>query len=84
MLIFACVFLQIILIEHLRCSFEAQMENWKTNLAMMAAKERQYMQQSANHKVLLVSFLMFIIVKSHSSFKKVNRNLLVCITSVYD
>ncbi|XP_024032668.1 AUGMIN subunit 1-like, partial [Morus notabilis] len=31
---------------------EVQMENWKTNLAVMAAKERQYMQQSANYKVL--------------------------------
>lgn len=31
---------------------EAQMENWKTNLAVMAAKERQYLQQCANYKVL--------------------------------
>lgn len=30
---------------------EAQMENWKTNLQVMAAKERQYMQQCANYKV---------------------------------
>ncbi|XP_057983380.1 AUGMIN subunit 1-like isoform X2 [Malania oleifera] len=29
---------------------EAQMENWKTNLAVMASKERQYMQQHANYK----------------------------------
>ncbi|EXC35883.1 hypothetical protein L484_000572 [Morus notabilis] len=32
---------------------EVQMENWKTNLAVMAAKERQYMQQSANYKAML-------------------------------
>ena len=30
---------------------EAQMENWKTNLQVMAAKERQYLQQCANYKV---------------------------------
>uniref|UniRef100_A0A7N2M482 HAUS augmin-like complex subunit 1 n=1 Tax=Quercus lobata TaxID=97700 RepID=A0A7N2M482_QUELO len=29
---------------------EAQMENWKTNLQVMAAKERQYLQQCANYK----------------------------------
>ncbi|CAM8912646.1 unnamed protein product [Rhodiola kirilowii] len=29
---------------------EAQMENWKTNLAVMASKERQYLQQHANYK----------------------------------
>ncbi|KAK4749867.1 hypothetical protein SAY87_027316 [Trapa incisa] len=32
---------------------EAQMENWKTNLAVMASKERQYMQQYANYKTAL-------------------------------
>ncbi|KAL5546530.1 hypothetical protein UlMin_006217 [Ulmus minor] len=32
---------------------EAKMENWKTNLAVMAAKERQYLQQSANYKAML-------------------------------
>ena len=34
---------------------EAQMENWKTNLAVMAAKERQYLQQCANYKVQILS-----------------------------
>ncbi|KAL9408939.1 hypothetical protein AB3S75_047344 [Citrus x aurantiifolia] len=32
---------------------EAQMENWKTNLAVMASKERQYLQQYNNYKALL-------------------------------
>lgn len=32
---------------------EAQMENWKTNLAVMASKERQYLQQYSNYKALL-------------------------------
>ncbi|CAI8597730.1 unnamed protein product [Vicia faba] len=32
---------------------KAQMENWSTNLQVMAAKERQYMQQSANYKAVL-------------------------------
>ncbi|KAI4300866.1 hypothetical protein L6164_034194 [Bauhinia variegata] len=32
---------------------EGQMENWKTNLQVMAAKERQYMQQCANYKAML-------------------------------
>ncbi|KAI4348624.1 hypothetical protein L6164_009328 [Bauhinia variegata] len=32
---------------------EGQMENWKTNLQVMAAKERQYLQQSANYKAVL-------------------------------
>lgn len=32
---------------------EAQMENWKTNLGVMASKERQYMQQYNNYKALL-------------------------------
>ncbi|XP_027343685.1 AUGMIN subunit 1 isoform X4 [Abrus precatorius] len=32
---------------------EAQMENWNTNLQVMAAKERQYMQQCANYKAVL-------------------------------
>ncbi|KAJ7976651.1 HAUS augmin-like complex subunit 1 [Quillaja saponaria] len=32
---------------------EVQMENWKTNLQVMAAKERQYMQQCANYKAML-------------------------------
>ncbi|XP_062167823.1 AUGMIN subunit 1 isoform X2 [Alnus glutinosa] len=32
---------------------EAQMENWKTNLQVMAAKERQYLQQCANYKAVL-------------------------------
>ncbi|XP_058755733.1 AUGMIN subunit 1-like [Vicia villosa] len=32
---------------------QAQMENWSTNLQVMAAKERQYMQQSANYKTVL-------------------------------
>ncbi|CAI0544113.1 unnamed protein product [Linum tenue] len=29
---------------------EAQMDNWKTNLAVMASKERQYFQQHSNYK----------------------------------
>uniref|UniRef100_A0A7N2R7C9 Uncharacterized protein n=1 Tax=Quercus lobata TaxID=97700 RepID=A0A7N2R7C9_QUELO len=33
---------------------EAQMENWRTNLQVMAAKERQYLQQCANYKVMPV------------------------------
>ncbi|XP_050228234.1 AUGMIN subunit 1 [Mercurialis annua] len=32
---------------------EAQMENWKTNLAVMASKERQYLQQYSNYKAVL-------------------------------
>ncbi|KAK4766451.1 hypothetical protein SAY87_008093 [Trapa incisa] len=32
---------------------EAQIENWKTNLAVMASKERQYTQQYANYKTAL-------------------------------
>uniref|UniRef100_A0A2P2J1M3 Uncharacterized protein MANES_09G007800 n=1 Tax=Rhizophora mucronata TaxID=61149 RepID=A0A2P2J1M3_RHIMU len=32
---------------------ESQMENWKTNLAVMASKERQYFQQYSNYKALL-------------------------------
>ncbi|MBA0652405.1 hypothetical protein Goklo_019669 [Gossypium klotzschianum] len=32
---------------------DAQMENWKTNLGVMASKERQYMQQYNNYKALL-------------------------------
>nr|KJB40485.1 hypothetical protein B456_007G066400 [Gossypium raimondii] len=32
---------------------DAQMENWKTNLGVMASKERQYMQQFNNYKALL-------------------------------
>ncbi|XP_004501988.1 AUGMIN subunit 1 isoform X1 [Cicer arietinum] len=32
---------------------EAQMESWMTNLQVMAAKERQYMQQSVNYKAML-------------------------------
>lgn len=32
---------------------EAQMENWTTNLAVMASKERQYLQQYANYKAIL-------------------------------
>ncbi|KAJ1394344.1 HAUS augmin-like complex subunit 1 [Sesbania bispinosa] len=32
---------------------EAQMESWNTNLQVMAAKERQYMQQCANFKAVL-------------------------------
>ncbi|XP_007048466.2 PREDICTED: AUGMIN subunit 1 [Theobroma cacao] len=32
---------------------EAQMENWKTNLGVMASKERQYIQQYNNYKALL-------------------------------
>lgn len=32
---------------------EAQMENWKTNLAIMVSKERQYLQQYANYKAIL-------------------------------
>ncbi|XP_054815852.1 AUGMIN subunit 1 [Prosopis cineraria] len=32
---------------------EVQMENWRTNLQVMAAKERQYMQQCANYKAML-------------------------------
>lgn len=32
---------------------DAQMENWKTNLAVMASKERQYLQQYSNYKALL-------------------------------
>ncbi|CAI8597114.1 unnamed protein product [Vicia faba] len=32
---------------------QAQMESWSTNLQVMAAKERQYMQQSANYKAVL-------------------------------
>lgn len=33
---------------------EAQMENWNTNLAVIVSKERQYLQQHANYKVLLI------------------------------
>ncbi|CAL5431123.1 hypothetical protein ACSBR2_020165 [Camellia fascicularis] len=32
---------------------ESQMENWKTNLAIMISKERQYLQQYANYKAIL-------------------------------
>ncbi|KAK8587681.1 hypothetical protein V6N13_086662 [Hibiscus sabdariffa] len=32
---------------------DAQVENWKTNLGVMASKERQYMQQYNNYKALL-------------------------------
>ncbi|CAA0842831.1 Unknown protein [Striga hermonthica] len=32
---------------------EAQMEHWKTNLAIMESKERQYLQQYSNYKALL-------------------------------
>ncbi|KAL6987257.1 AUGMIN subunit 1 [Sarracenia purpurea var. burkii] len=32
---------------------EAQMENWKTNLAIMISKERQYLQQYSNYKAIL-------------------------------
>ncbi|GMI67174.1 augmin 1, EMBRYO DEFECTIVE 2819 [Hibiscus trionum] len=32
---------------------DAQIENWKTNLGVMASKERQYMQQYNNYKALL-------------------------------
>ncbi|RWR91449.1 HAUS augmin-like protein complex subunit 1 [Cinnamomum micranthum f. kanehirae] len=32
---------------------EAQMLNWKKNLALMVSKERQYMQQYSNYKVFL-------------------------------
>ncbi|KAJ8759990.1 hypothetical protein K2173_010846 [Erythroxylum novogranatense] len=32
---------------------ESQMENWRTNLAVMASKERQYFQQYSNYKALL-------------------------------
>ncbi|KAL4354937.1 hypothetical protein GQ457_06G034600 [Hibiscus cannabinus] len=32
---------------------DAQMENWRTNLGVMASKERQYMQQYNNYKALL-------------------------------
>lgn len=31
---------------------EAQMEHWKTNLAIMESKERQYLQQYSNYKVI--------------------------------
>lgn len=36
---------------------EAQMDNWATNLQVMAAKERQYVQQCANYKVCCLFFL---------------------------
>ncbi|CAL0315219.1 unnamed protein product [Lupinus luteus] len=32
---------------------DVQIENWKTNLQVMAAKERQYLQQCANFKAVL-------------------------------
>ncbi|KAK9289502.1 hypothetical protein L1049_007657 [Liquidambar formosana] len=32
---------------------EVHMENWKTNLAVMASKERQYLQQYSNYKAVL-------------------------------
>lgn len=32
---------------------ESRMENWKTNLEVMASKERQYLQQGANYEALL-------------------------------
>ncbi|KAL1554659.1 AUGMIN subunit 1 [Salvia divinorum] len=32
---------------------EAQMEHWKTNLAIMESKERQYLQQYSNYKAML-------------------------------
>lgn len=35
---------------------EAQMENWKTNLAVMASKERQYLQQYSNYKVFVLCY----------------------------
>jgi hypothetical protein len=37
---------------------EAQMQSWSTNLQVMATKERQYMQQSANYKVQRFCFLL--------------------------
>ena len=40
---------------------EAQMENWKTNLQVMAAKERQYMQQCANYKVFDPLYVLRIV-----------------------
>ncbi|XAR68433.1 hypothetical protein NMG60_11003542 [Bertholletia excelsa] len=32
---------------------EAQMENWKTNMAIMVSKEQQYLKQYANYKAIL-------------------------------
>ncbi|PSS01752.1 AUGMIN subunit like [Actinidia chinensis var. chinensis] len=32
---------------------EGQMDNWKTNLAIMVSKERQYLQQYSNYKAIL-------------------------------
>lgn len=49
---------------------EAQMDHWKTNLAIMESKERQYLQQYSNYKVLqyknrvlMVFVLLFYILK---------------------
>lgn len=43
---------------------EAQMEHWKTNLAIMESKERQYLQQYSNYKVTLCyqTSCMFLLV----------------------
>lgn len=35
---------------------EAQMEGWKTNLSIMVSKERQYLQQYSNYKVIFQLF----------------------------
>ena len=41
---------------------ESQMENWKTNLQVMAAKERQYMQQCSNYKVFNTLFSVLVTI----------------------
>ncbi|KAL5722796.1 AUGMIN subunit 1 [Ranunculus cassubicifolius] len=35
------------------CNCEAQMTHWKTNLAIMLSKERQYLQQHSNYQAIL-------------------------------
>ncbi|XP_042020570.1 AUGMIN subunit 1-like isoform X2 [Salvia splendens] len=37
---------------------EAQMEHWKTNLAIMESKERQYLQQYSNYKICIYTKLV--------------------------
>ena len=42
---------------------ESQMENWKTNLEVMAAKEDQYIQQYKKYEVdIFFSFHFFYIL----------------------
>ncbi|KAL0334364.1 UNVERIFIED_CONTAM: AUGMIN subunit [Sesamum angustifolium] len=63
---------------------EAQMEHWKTNLAIMESKERQYMQQYSNYKPEISHGVLVEMAEHRKDLEKKTKPILDTLRSYQD